>query len=419
MEKVVIPIFSDPSLHPLHENNSLTAMYVMPLGESSDIFATEHSDGVRDWDPSTLDDDIILTPNKKFLLCAHQYEKVYDMDLLSYYLHNTPLDLEDVRVEAVEFISNRYYDLPNTNELVPLYKHLEVCDKVSKEIEKVWNARSSVDWESYERYNNEAITAFASIDRNGVRISESFDSKLDKHVSDGKLYSDYFLYTSTGRPSNSYGGLNFAALDDRKREFIVPVNDYLVEYDYDAYHLRIIAELVGYDFPEGSAHDHMAEVYGVDREEAKKISFKYLYGGLPWELAQANPFFNLVKGFTGLIWKDFEESGRITTPVFKRPLIKNNFRDMSRNKLFNYLIQATETEKNIKRIIEIQKYLYKKETRLILYTYDSFLIDFKEKEGVGVLKDIRNILEKGSYMTKSKIGYDYFNMKEVTDKLSA
>ena len=36
----------------------------------------------------------------------------------------------------------------------------------------------------------------------------------------------------------------------------------LVEFDYDAYHLRLIGEVVNYKFPEGLVHEHMAKFYG-------------------------------------------------------------------------------------------------------------------------------------------------------------
>ena len=91
--------------------------------------------------------------------------------------------------------------------------------------------------------------------------------------------------------------------------------------------------------------------------------------------------------------------------------------DMNRNKVFNYLIQAFETERNIKRILELQEYLEDKETKLILYGYDSFLFDFSKQDGVNILKDIRNILEENNYPTKIKMGYTYNSMDNITNRL--
>ena len=90
---------------------------------------------------------------------------------------------------------------------------------------------------------------------------------------------------------------------------------------------------------------------------------------------------------------------------------------MDRNRLFNYLIQATETEKNIKTIQELRRYLYKKETTLILYVYDSFLFDFSNKDGVETMKDIKKILERDNYYIRAKAGYNYESLHDITGKL--
>ena len=46
-------------------------------------------------------------------------------------------------------------------------------------------------------------------------------------------------------------------------------------------------------------------------------------------------------------WSDFKENGFVVTPLMKRPLYKNCLHDMNPNKLFNYLLQASETEYNL------------------------------------------------------------------------
>jgi hypothetical protein len=51
----------------------------------------------------------------------------------------------------------------------------------------------------------------------------------------------------------------------------------LVEFDYDAYHLRLIGEVVNYKFPEGSVHKHMARFYGDVTYDESKISLSSIY----------------------------------------------------------------------------------------------------------------------------------------------
>jgi hypothetical protein len=90
---------------------------------------------------------------------------------------------------------------------------------------------------------------------------------------------------------------------------------------------------------------------------------------------------------------------------------------MNKNKLFNYLIQAFETERNIQRILDINKYLEDKETNLILYGYDSFLFDFSKEDGLEVLSNIKDILEMNKFYTKIKMGYIYNRMNDITQRL--
>ena len=142
-------------------------------------------------------------------------------------------------------------------------------------------------------------------------------------------------------------------------------------------------------------------------EESKAITFRYLYGVIPHDIVQLNPFFGHVKDLSSILWEEFNSKGYIQTPIYKRKILASNLQDMNENKLLNYMIQAAETEYNIKTIIKVQRYLYKKETKLRLYTYDSFLFDYSEKDGKKVLSEIQKILEQDKFMTKLQRGKNY------------
>ena len=115
--------------------------------------------------------------------------------------------------------------------------------------------------------------------------------------------------------------------------------------------------------------------------------------------------------------EEFNKTGKIETPIYKRPIFKQNHKKITKTKLFNYYIQAVETEQNIKIIIELQRYLYMIKSSLILYTYDSFLIDFDKRDGEKALKNMKKILESDIYLTKVKVGFDYNLMRDITNKL--
>ena len=142
-----------------------------------------------------------------------------------------------------------------------------------------------------------------------------------------------------------------------------------------------------------------------------------MYGGIDEKTRKKVPFFNKVQEYINKKWNEFNQLKRIQTNIYSRRITLSNNTDMNRNKVFNYLIQAYETERNIKRILQVQEYLKNKKTKLILYGYDSFLVDFNKGDGVNILGDIKNILEDGNFPTKIKMGYTYKSMNDITNRL--
>ena len=411
---IVIPIHSDGFLHPLHKDNRLSLLYVKELDGEGRMLTFNHMDSLSSDSFEFLKDEVILTPSKKHLLSVYPFKKVYDMNMLNWWLYNKPMNL-DIKVDTIDILNNRFYNLKQINTVIPIYKHLEYCNKVTVLIEKLWKNKDKINFDDYLLYNREAILAYYSIERKGVKVSDDvcdiFDNRVKKHISDNRLYSDYFLNTTTGRPSNSFGSVNFAALNKKQTNAFISENDTFIEYDYDSYHLRIIADLVGYKFPEGSVHEYLAGWYGVDYDESKGITFKILYGGISDDIANKVPFFKKVRKFISLQWQLFNQQKYVQSYIYNRRIASKNLEGMNANKVFNYLIQAHETELNIKTIIELQRYLLDKKTDLVLYGYDSFLFDFSKQDGEHILYNVNKILERNGHPVKLKQGYNYQEMK--------
>jgi hypothetical protein len=412
----VIPIFKDPNLHPLHKNNGLSALWCQPESAEEPFFIIEkHPDSDKFMeDYKWLDEEFIITPDKKLLNHFYEFKDVVDKNFIWWNETGKPFD-NNIRNNAIDFLSNKFYNVKKLNEIIPLSKHNEYCSDVYKEMARAYTGEN-------DEYMNDAIKAFGSIERNGVKVSDDvcdiFDIRVKKHISDGKLYSNYNLWTTTGRPSNSFGTVNFAALPTEKRKAIIPENDSLVEFDFDAYHLRLIAGLVGYHtFDKESVHEHLAKWYECSYEESKQKTFRLLYGGIDKKTREKVPFFDLTHKYINEKWNEINTHNCVFTDIYRRKLLFKNYEDLNRNKLFNYLIQAYETESNIKKILLIQDYLYNKKTKLVLYGYDSFLFDFSQQDGVETLKDIKSILEENKHYTKSKMGLNYGDMKDITKRL--
>jgi hypothetical protein len=82
------------------------------------------------------------------------------------------------------------------------------------------------------------------------------------------------------------------------------------------------------------------------------------------------------------------------------------------------MIQLLETENNMKVLNDLIPFIKDYESKLILYSYDSFLFDFKLTDGLDFLKSVKQILEQdGVFPTKSSKGLNYHEMKDITEKL--
>ena len=86
------------------------------------------------------------------------------------------------------------------------------------------------------------------------------------------------------------------------------------------------------------------------------------------------------------------------------------------NKLGNYLLQAYETEIGVSTVHNIIEYLTNnnKLSCIILYTYDSILLDFHKDDSKQTLLDIRKIMmDNDKFPVKIKIGDNYNYLKEI------
>jgi hypothetical protein len=312
------------------------------------------------------------------------------------------IDLEAIQLPIFKFFGNKYWNRNDVHMIIPKNKHREQAGIYERALENIPKA------DTEDVYLNRILPLFESIEENGI------------FTTSGTEHSKYNLYTLTGRPSNTNDGINYAALnkDDGSRARFVSRHDngLLVEFDYDAYHLRLIAGLIGYEFPEKSVHTHLGKMYfdtnnltNEEYEESKRISFRVLYGGIPKEFENIE-YFRIAKAYIFELWDNYNDMGYIKTPIFGRRFYKKNYEDMTPQKLFNYLIQAYETEVNIEVMEKIQTLLSDCETKLVLYTYDSFLFDVSPKDGKDLLLKLKNLM---GLPTKSKYGKNYDSMKPL------
>ena len=403
-DSIVIPISSDTNKHPAEDD--LCLLYVQMMSGEEFILPFNHSETLNIDIPNLDSKTKKYTYDKKKLTHFISLNNVIDVNLSHYMKTNQPLIVDDIETSAHYFFNMRHYKKRNINKVIPVLKHLEYCRNLSKILREVIETASDSDNMSY---NNDVLDNLSYIEQNGIQTESNL------------VYSEYNIYTSTGRPSNRFGGTNFAALNkkDGSRKPYVSRHKagVLVEMDYDAYHLRLIGDRIGYEFEEGSVHEHMAKLYGVDYNEAKSLSFKYLYGYIPDEIKNNNEYFNQVSTYINTLWREYKSNDFIVSDIYNKKIYKKNLTDMNANKLFNYTIQLMETENNMKALSKLIPKIQDYKSKLILYSYDSFLFDFNMEDGLEYLKEVKDILEQDmKFPLKVSWGLNYHEMKDITEK---
>lgn len=399
---LMIPVWSSPKAH--QYDTSISFVYIR-TAKSDYIINFNHIDAEK-CRPAVLS----LLVNENTLVFGNRYigSKGIDYEYAYFEEYGKSFIFE----EFVDEVYKGYRsDFKYLNDCVPMMRWYEVLKKVPLISDiKHW----------YKKYSD-FIKTLGRLEGAGVKVEE--EKFIDRfhfnkqYLPKGFAYTKYNPYTITGRPSNRHLGVNWAAMNksDGSRANIVSrfKGGILLQFDYESYHIRIIGKMVGYQFPEGeTAHEHLAKYYGVTTEESKALSFRYLYGGLD-DFAKTIPFFQKVDEYIQSVYQKFVISGRLTTPLYKREIPFQRIEGANEQKVFNYLLQALETEINYKKIEEVLECLDGGRSKMILYTYDAFLIDVHPSERSSVLKNLKRILEKGGFPVKSYEGTNYDNLEVI------
>ena len=116
--------------------------------------------------------------------------------------------------------------------------------------------------------NERMIPILSDIERLGIQVDRGkfFDRWKDnkKSLWFSRTFTEYHPYTITSRPSNRHLGINYSALNkkDGSREVFVPQKGKsFVQFDYDAYHVRLIGKMIKYDLPETSVHQWLSLIH--------------------------------------------------------------------------------------------------------------------------------------------------------------
>ncbi len=333
-----------------------------------------------------------------------QLIKVSDVIDLATMLHMNGVEIptyRDYYTMIIHQIKNQF-KFKNLHYSIPLTSWVETAEaflQLTKNLYKQYQDTERT--EAFQFVNQITIPTLTKIENAGLWTT---DNKF--------VYSDYNIYTSTGRPSNAFGGINFAALNknDGTREKFVSrfgENGTLVQFDYEAFHLRLAADLIGYKLPESSVHEFLAkQYYGTDEitpeqyEESKSRTFGLMYGYS--DDTGGVEFFQKLREYSSGLWEKYRQNGFVLSGTGRKVVVV----DPTGNKVFNYMMQLTETEEAVARVHGICEYLDMFSSKVILYTYDAILLDVHNDE-LDIMETVAQKLSKGGYPVRQYRGHNY------------
>ena len=88
--------------------------------------------------------------------------------------------------------------------------------------------------------------------------------------------------------------------------------------------------------------------------------------------------------------------------------LSSEIKDINPQKLFNYTLQNLETSTNVCIVWDIIKLLKNKKTKIVLYTYDSILLDYDNDDNI--LEQIKEVFKKYKLKIKLTKGDNYDKM---------
>lgn len=397
-ECVLTPIFRDPYHHRLE--NTILCVGITFKNYDTYIVSVSHDDA------PTFD----IPSGSTF--------SNTDIEILAY-VSNVSLPRKDYDVYITN-THNQFGLFKDTNKLIPITVWGKYLKQYNAVLIQILNTHvEKLQTHSY-MFVKTLFTTLRDIETSGLKVNtnlltEHYGSKVRRNFSKDMVFSEYNVFTTTGRPSNKFGGINFSALnksDGSRDTFISRYQDgVLVQIDFEAYHLRLIADEYNIPLPPNSLHTEFAKIYFGTNDitdelyaKSKQKTFEIMYGIS--DETYGIPLFDRIievrKQFAQTSGKQVLPSG-LTVDVF----------DPNPSKMFNYHVQSLEVVKTLPKLQNILNLLKNTNNHLVLYTYDSILLDMKHFDGE-LLSQIISVLEENKkFPTRTYVGSTYGNITEV------
>jgi hypothetical protein len=420
--------------HTVHPAVSIpTAVLIKDINtRKTYVISFRHPDSKSIIDPLTFSKDINdlrglkWVVNKKAFYQMFRINGLLDVDLNLHLDKNEIIDYQKYETAAHKFIYRNKRGNKNLNNVVPLLKHQESFDNIFEFLSETDMFHKKPDG-GYLKENEIILETLADLEMNGIHVDiQCFRKHFDATVYFGnRVFSQYNLYTATGRPSNRFENVNYAALnkEDGVRKCFTSrygENGKMILIDYSAFHPRIICNLIDFELSiDVDIYKYLGEMYfdrdvtEYDMDEIKSITMKQFYGNVDAKYKHIK-YLIRAREFIDNNWNFFQKNGYVETPLFKRKITNLHCVDANPTKLFNYILQATETEISIQSLKKVNQHLIGKKTKAVLYTYDSILFDFHKEDGPQVLNEIIEIMKLGNrFPIKAFAGESYDSVSQI------
>ena len=398
-ECILTQIFRDAYRHPT--DNQVLCVGITFLDYSTYIISVSHSDARMF--------DIPSKPN----IMSHE-----DIRVLAY-VTNTQFP-ELIFTPYVLETHSTFGLSKDINRIIPITVWSSILKKYNnKLIDILLDNKKELTSNKYI-FTKKLLSVLRRIESAGICVNKDkliarFGETVNKYFPTTCVYSQYNPYTITGRPSNNFGGINFSALNkhDGTRDAFISryENGSLVQLDFEAYHLRLIANELGIALPSTSIHRELAKLYFNTDDitddmysRSKQKTFEIMYG-----MSQETYGFELFQRIHDLRY-EYQNKSSIQLPSG----INVDVIDPSPSKLYNYYVQSLETVRTLPKLEKILDLIFDTRCHLTLYTYDSILLDVEQFDTL-LIKDIVDVLEEDKkFPVRVYAGTTYGNIKEIS-----
>jgi len=396
---ICIPIFKNNTKHP--SDAEIVGLYLYMQDGDIDFINFSHPDKMCS---SISIDDIQLHPkslvlNKKGLAYLGIDWGIDLNSYLQYYIDDT-IKIEDFYPKSFDHFYAKFYNHSSVSNIIPLSKIIEYCENIVLFVLPYW--KPSLISDKCVSFTDDFVSVFHEIESNSVLVGDEFKKQ------------NYMWHTATSRPSNAWNNFNFAALNknDGTRDRIRSrfENGKIVQFDYDAFHIKLLAKILDYKFTK-HPYEEIKEELNLDipYDEVKSRVFQNIYGTITDQFLQ-HPFFLRVQAMIDELYNEYTEHGYIESYFYGK-----RFREIENptpNKVFNYFLQSLETEYNVRKIKNILPIIRDSDSVFTMYLYDAFIFEIPSgNDGIELIETLKRSFETDGMTVKVSIGDNFGNLK--------